>query len=218
MEAVLFDLIDTLVFNKGPNKNRHLSEFLRKEGYEIYYQEVEGVRSYMGFIDYPKGRIRSLREYCEVFLKRLEIETKPGLVERLMAAYKETVQFELFPDAKPAFDAIKKKSLKTAIVTTCRPWEYVQFLEKNGLRMDFYYSSPDMGGAVKPNPLCYTGTAKKLGVLPKGCLMVGDNPEQDVLGPKRTGMRGILLCRDGKKECPEADGVITTLAGLKDYL
>ena len=55
-------------------------------------------------------------------------------------------------------------------------------------------------GHRKPHPRFYRAACASLGLSPDRVLCVGDDPENDVLGPERAGLRGALLARDGR--CP----------------
>lgn len=60
----------------------------------------------------------------------------------------------------------------------------------------------------KPNPKYFTDIAKKLGVSPERCLMVGNNVDEDILPAQKAGMSAFLLtdCLMSKSEvlpdCP----------------
>ena len=55
-------------------------------------------------------------------------------------------------------------------------------------------------GFRKPHPRFYEAACVSLGLPPDRVLCVGDDPENDVLGPERAGLRGALLDRNGR--CP----------------
>ena len=55
-------------------------------------------------------------------------------------------------------------------------------------------------GFRKPHPNFYRAACASLDLPPGRVLCVGDDPENDVMGPERTGLRGALLDRDGR--CP----------------
>jgi len=55
-------------------------------------------------------------------------------------------------------------------------------------------------GYRKPHPNFYKAACASLGLPPERVLCVGDDPENDVLGPERAGLRGALLDREGR--CP----------------
>lgn len=53
-------------------------------------------------------------------------------------------------------------------------------------------------GYRKPHPEFYRAACRSLGLPPGRVLCVGDDPENDVLGPERAGLRGALLDRDAR--------------------
>ena len=53
-------------------------------------------------------------------------------------------------------------------------------------------------GHRKPHPNFYAAACASLGLPPERVLCVGDDPENDVLGPERAGLRGALLDREGR--------------------
>ena len=55
-------------------------------------------------------------------------------------------------------------------------------------------------GYRKPHAAFYAAACASLGLTSESVLCVGDDPENDVLGAERAGLRGILLDRDGR--CP----------------
>ena len=54
-------------------------------------------------------------------------------------------------------------------------------------------------GYRKPHPAIYAAACDSLGLPPGRVLSVGDDPENDVLGAERAGLRGALLDRDGRE-------------------
>ncbi|MFS0731601.1 HAD family hydrolase [Curtobacterium sp. 1P10AnD] len=50
-------------------------------------------------------------------------------------------------------------------------------------------------GVQKPDPRAFTILAARLGVDPEACLFVGDDPERDVAGARRSGMCAVLVDR-----------------------
>jgi putative hydrolase of the HAD superfamily len=54
-------------------------------------------------------------------------------------------------------------------------------------------------GYRKPHSAFYEAACASLGLPPGRVLCVGDDPENDVLGAERAGLRGLLLDRDGRR-------------------
>ncbi len=50
----------------------------------------------------------------------------------------------------------------------------------------------DAGGHLKPDPRPYKVALEKLGLKPGEVIFVGDNPNRDILGAKRLGIRTVL--------------------------
>jgi putative hydrolase of the HAD superfamily len=67
-------------------------------------------------------------------------------------------------------------------------------------------------GYRKPHPAFYRAACRELGLPPERVLCVGDDRENDVLGPRREGMRAVLLDRSG------ASPVEPDLARVPDLL
>ncbi len=70
-------------------------------------------------------------------------------------------------------------------------------------------------GYRKPHPSFYGAACARLGLPPARVLCVGDDPENDVRGAQRAGLRGLLLDRDGRQPSDLASSPdLLTLAGL----
>ena len=54
-------------------------------------------------------------------------------------------------------------------------------------------------GYRKPHPTFYAAACASLGLPTDSVLCVGDDPENDVLGAERAGLRGLLLDRDDRR-------------------
>lgn len=76
-------------------------------------------------------------------------------------------------------------------------------------------------GAAKPDPGIFHAACERLGVAPQHVLHVGDDPEMDVLGARRAGLRTAWLNRnDATWNHPHdlPDLVVRDLAELADWL
>ena len=217
IRAVVFDLAGTLlegdIYIDVETKDEGLSRLLREAGYDVYYQEVWSARQLVMFIDYPRGRADTPQEYYAMVLERLEIPVDQRLADALAKKAAEFERVRLYPDVVPTVSALRARRIKTAILTTIPTWRFAYLLEKNSVKIDFICTARE-AKAVKPNPKIYTAVLETLEVNPTEALMVGDLLETDVTPPKKLGMKGVLLCRTQRKECKEADYVITSLTEL----
>jgi putative hydrolase of the HAD superfamily len=67
-------------------------------------------------------------------------------------------------------------------------------------------------GFRKPHPAFYRAACESLGLPPGRVLCVGDDPENDVDGPRRAGLRALLLDRHGRR--PAGTPALPDLAAL----
>jgi 2-haloalkanoic acid dehalogenase type II len=214
IKAVIFDLYGTLVRRdagaKGENLDEVLSQILRQANHEVYYQEVEAARHMVFFIDYPRGRADTPRQFYTRLLERLEIPFDIRLVDKLARKATELEKVRLYDDAAPTASALKSRGIKTAVLTTTPLWLFMAALRAHDVKVDIICTAKE-ARAVKPNPQIYRTVLRKLGVKPDEALMVGDTPGIDVVPSKKLGMKTVLLCREETKEVKEADHIITSL-------
>jgi 2-haloalkanoic acid dehalogenase type II len=213
-KAVIFDLYGTLVKRyagtKGERLDDVLSQILRQSNHEVYYQEVEAARHMVFFIDYPRGRADTPREFYTRLLVRLEIPFDARLVDKLARKATELETVKLYEDAAPTISALKSRGIKTAVLTTTPSWLFTAVFMAHGVKVDFVCTAKE-AKAVKPNPRIYRVVLRRLKVEPGEVLTVGDTPDTDIVPSKRLGMKTALLCRGEKKAVREADHVITSL-------
>ena len=68
-------------------------------------------------------------------------------------------------------------------------------------------------GYRKPHPEFYRAACSGLGLTPDRVLCVGDDAENDLLGPRRAGLRAVLIDRDGR-----APAELEALPGLGELV
>jgi len=219
IKVVVFDLYGTVMTSQEglESKDEALSRILREAGHDIYFQEVWSARQFVAFIDYPRGRANTPHEYYAKVLERLETSPDPRLVEKLVNKDAELEKGLLYPDVAPTVNGLKAKGIKTAIVTTIAAWRFVPLLEKNNVKIDFVCTARE-ARTVKPNPKIYTTVLNKFGVKADEAMMVGDDPKTDIIPAKRLSMKTVLLYREEKRECDEADYAISSLTQLLDLI
>lgn len=96
-------------------------------------------------------------------------------------------------------------------------------LARTGVRAHFtqHVCSREVG-AAKPDPHIFLAAAARLGMAPQNVLHAGDDPELDVLGARRAGLRAAWINRHGTTwpaelgEAPEL--AFNDLAELADWL
>jgi putative hydrolase of the HAD superfamily len=80
-------------------------------------------------------------------------------------------------------------------------------------------------GVAKPDKGIFEIVERELATVPSGCVLVGDHPDNDVVGSKWAGWRAVWIDRDGDGEyagpvgCEERpDAVVTSLTQLPETL
>jgi HAD superfamily hydrolase (TIGR01662 family) len=219
IKVVAFDLYGTLIHFKevGEPKDEVLSHILQEAGYDVYYQEMQAARQFVGFIDYPRGRANTPYEYFSKVLERLEIAQEENLINKLVRKNADLDKLLLYEDVHPTIEALRAQGIKTAIVTTIAAWRFVPFLSQNEVYIDFICTANE-AHAVKPDPKIYSAILEKFGVRAEEALMVGDDVKTDTLPAKRVGLRTALLCRGEKVKGVDADHVISSLTELLTLL
>lgn len=219
IKAVVFDLYGTLMTSHEASESieEALSKILIEAGYEIYFQEVWAARQFVAFIDYTRGRANTAHEYYAKVLERLEIHPDSRLVDKFVNKDLEMQKNELYPDVATTVNKLKIKGIKTAIVTTIATWRFMPLLEQNKIKIDFVCTARK-AVAVKPNPRIYQIALTRFGINAEEAMMVGDDIKTDILPAKSLGMKAILLSRNIRTECKDADHVVSSLAEITDLL
>jgi putative hydrolase of the HAD superfamily len=125
-------------------------------------------------------------------------------------AWEHADHFELFEDAIPVLEELRRYELKLGLVSnTAR--DLNEFVGHHGLDVDAVLSSR-AHGKTKPHETIFRAMLERLDVEPVGAAMVGDSLEDDVEGARAVGMRAFLIDRDGRH--PDREDRLTDLYAL----
>ncbi|HLL64264.1 MAG TPA: HAD family hydrolase [Micromonosporaceae bacterium] len=96
-------------------------------------------------------------------------------------------------DAVPALAALRRRGLRTALVSDCW-YELPRFLPALPVAplLDVCVYSVQVG-RCKPDPSMYLAACARLGVSPTDCLYVGDGGSQELTGARAVGMTAVRL-------------------------
>lgn len=124
---------------------------------------------------------------------------------------------ELWPDSLPALQRLAARWPLASLTNGNAD------LARTGVQAHFahHVCSRDVG-AAKPDPRIFLAAATRLGAAPHEVLHAGDDPELDVLGAHRAGLRAAWINRHGEA-WPEALGAppeleLHDLGELADWL
>lgn len=103
-----------------------------------------------------------------------------------------------FPDVGPAVRALSSAGVPVRIASNFdrRLRAVVAGLPEIAALSDALVISSEVGYR-KPHPAFYRAVCASLGLPPTRVLFIGDDPENDVLGPARAGLRAVRLDRSG---------------------
>lgn len=136
----------------------------------------------------------------------------PELAELERDLETELASVRLFPDTLAVLQALAARGLKLGLCSNLAA-PYAAPVLALLPPLDAYAWSFEVG-AIKPEPAIYAHVCRQLGCEPAQVLMVGDTPEADLLGPRRYGMRSLLLRREGPKAGDVAADTIADLGGV----
>jgi putative hydrolase of the HAD superfamily len=230
VKAVLFDLDETLIdASDGLKSHRAVANriyrYLKgtgtkvKEG-EIYSKLVE-LDDRMNF-----KRNYNRNSWWPLLLERLGVPLPlpPQMPDELTLLYWDTFAQSTrpYPDAEPTLDYLKRKGYRLGLVTDTDGTKGIKKrrLARIGLikLFDVVIISGEDTAATKPDPEPFLLAARKLGVRPSECVVVGDKPFTDIKGGNAAGMRTIFVERRdwGVEERP--DFKIASLSEIAEIL
>ena len=107
--------------------------------------------------------------------------------------------WRVFADVAPALSRLEQAGIRVAIGSNfdSRLRGVAAGLPELCGLLDAVVVSSEVGYR-KPHPAFYTAAARALDAPPDRVMFVGDDPANDVEGPRRAGMRALLLDRRGR--------------------
>lgn len=220
--AVLLDALGTLLELEPP------APFLRRELAERFgvpVGEAEAERAIAAEISFYRenlddGRddrsLAVLRERCaEALLGALPRATQARLpaAAELVEALMASLHFRVYPDVGPALERWRAEGLRLVVVSN---WDVSLHdrLRELGLSpmLDGALTSAE-AGARKPSPAIFEQALALAGVRAREAIHVGDSLKEDIAGARATGIKPVLLSRNGVRPPVEVRS-ITSLAQL----
>jgi putative hydrolase of the HAD superfamily len=192
IRAVLFDLDETLLDRTGSLVS-FLADQHARYGECLGHAPLPAWRARFLALD-EGGHVHKSIVYPAI-LK--EFGGDPGMADTLLADYRETCcrHARPFDGAAALLGALRAQGLKLGLVTngeTDFQMRHVRALGLDGLMDTVLVSQAE--GLRKPDPDIFRRAADRLGVAVPDCLFVGDNPQADILGAHRAGMKTVWFC------------------------
>ena len=197
IKGVVFDLDGTLVDSVGIWCEMW-SKALKNVGINV---NPESIKPFIGTD--LKSILKNLG-YQHADIEKIRAER-----EKISKSYAEKVK--AFPETKQVLQLIRSKGLKIAIASTSRiEWiDYISKKEGFAELIDAYASGEEVS-MQKPNPEIFELAFKKLNIIPKEGVVVGDR-ETDTIPALSIGAFSILVDRESYYKEPRADLFIKSL-------
>ncbi len=120
-----------------------------------------------------------------------------------------------YPDVITVLKSLHNRKYKIGLLTAGTTTSYTETLKQFDMLKYFdFIAGEDTTNIPKPNPAAYSYVINKAGCKSEEILFVGDNLINDYEGPRKSGMKAILI--DRENEHPEIESRITTLEPLLD--
>lgn len=224
LRHIIFDCFGTLV-STGSGSVDAAKRILADIGTELdpgeFYREWKTLKKQMmaeaeGFKDEKTWFILSL---AEMFRRHdIAADAKTAVQPMLDSLFGGR---KVYNDVKDTLAALDAGGVDYAIGSTTDNAPLLCCLAENGLSFDKVFTSEGMR-VYKPEPDFYETILRETGWNKEDCLFVGDSYTDDVFGPKRIGMKAVLLDREGEQAeqafDPVPDCIILSLAELPALL
>ena len=208
IEGIVLDAVGTLIDPSPSVANAYATAALR-QGLEVDEAEVKR-RFRLHFrndeVDEQLGPMATDEAIEHRRWRRIVANVLPDLpdldrgFDELWTHFGRPEAWRCFPDVAPGLAVLRDAGLPVRIASNF-----------DGRLRDVAAGLPDLAGFAgtliissevgyrKPHQAFYHAACASLGLPPDRVLCVGDDPENDVLGAERAGLRGLLLDRDGRK-------------------
>ena len=203
-KAVLFDLGGTLVKHEdGPVIHRRI---LEDNGIDVSLEAVtrahnENERE-LDMNQIPEQGQAFWIKWNIRLLESLGIEkNKEILARKIDEEWLDYCTLEVYPDVIETLVQLRKRGIKTGIITNAFERDFQRILSQLKLS-DFFdiVVGTDTCKKIKPDKGIFLYTVGRLGIKPYEALFVGDSLENDFEGAKNSGLTALLIDRENKSK------------------
>jgi putative hydrolase of the HAD superfamily len=220
-QAILLDALGTLVALEPPAP-RLRGELAERFGISVSERQAGAaigaeIAYYRAHLDDGRDHasLAKLRGRCAEVLRTalpqddsVQQLANGALTEALLAS----LRFTAFPDVRPALSAWRAAGARTIVVSN---WDVSLHgvLERLSLGplLDGILTSAE-AGARKPSPAIFEQALRLAGAAREHAVHIGDSLEEDVAGALASGVRPVLISRDGDVTLPG----VQTVRGLAE--
>ena len=131
---------------------------------------------------------------------------------------------QVFPDSRPTLLALQSRGYRLGLLSNtwwAADWHNADLAAHSlGDLLDALVYTSDLPRS-KPHPSVFKEVARRLGVAPERCMMVGDRPVDDIQGGLGAGMLAVLKTNGQPRPIPngvEPTAMVETLSELPPLL
>jgi REG-2-like HAD superfamily hydrolase len=201
IRAVFIDAGNTLVYEK-PSRFEIYAESARRRGVDVAAEEMHRLmrRAHGELPRAIGGAFRYSDPWFERYIERvfhgylrLDPAELAPLREELFRRFSDPETFALFPGAIELLEGLRGHGLVLGIVSNWSP-RLPRLLAALGVgeRVDFVLASA-LERCEKPDPAIWGAALARAGVRADEALHAGDDLEKDLFGPRRAGLRSVLV-------------------------
>ena len=227
-EAVFFDVGQTLIF-ADPPVPEVFARVAARMGHAITVRDVEPCMAdvdayyqseYLRDGDFWCVHERAVQIWLDMYAMMADYcGIKDGVPELCQAVYDEYLlpeNWTLYPDVEACLQGLKRRGFRLGVVSN---WDATLENLFRSLGLLPYFDEVIASAAVgyrKPDPTIFEIALERMGVKPGDAVHVGDLPEADGAGAERSGIRPVIIDRNGVlADCPyEKIPVLTDLVSL----
>lgn len=146
-------------------------------------------------------------------------------LQRIEKAYSDSILEnlpDLLPGAREVLGRTKESGYRTGLISNTgrTPGSALRIVMDRLDILEFFDTTTFSNEILirKPAEGAFKTTLKMLKVAPRAAVHIGDDPESDVAGAKRAGLRAIQVVADGYERSPNADYAVTSLEAVLEII
>ncbi len=200
MKALIFDVFGTLVEVKKGNSAETILSHIISSGYEPDKQAFHSEwRTY--YTQHTADGCDFMTER-EIFISRIQMFYNRYDVNRNAQTDADelltrALERKLYKDVLPALSQLRKK-YRILLGSNTDNDVLDAVMKRNCLTADGVYTSETLR-CYKPAPCFFRAILEANGLTTDDVLFIGDNPRDDIEGPRQLGIKTVLIDRNGKR-------------------
>ncbi len=224
-KAVTFDDFGTLRYSTGEKEDiiYPIMRTLKKEGVNLRKRDF--LQAYFR-IDalYHEMKNSTLQEHLldDIIAETLEFvghmprnDEIAEIIKKAVNSGLKTRETRWYSDSIQVLQALREKGYSLGLISNTH-WRFLDDLRRE---FETYFDVITLSyehGYMKPHPSIFLVTLERLRVNSDHCLHVGDDPEADIEGAKKLGIKTVFVKRMAKEA--RADHKISQLSDLLSFL